>query len=93
MLGIAIEPLSQIMTQAGSSPSALTSQPSDPAVLAEKIVKHMFNYISGFVSGSSAAGSALTPDSTVPMSLIARWYESFLGKVRGSGIGFLDRQD
>jgi len=93
VLGIAIEPLSQIMTQVGSLPSALTPQPSDPAVLAEKIVKHMFNYISGFVSGSSAAGSALTPDSTVPMSLIARWYESFLSKVRGSGIGFLDRQD
>ncbi|KAH9996332.1 hypothetical protein BJV77DRAFT_176700 [Russula vinacea] len=51
--------------------------PSDGAILAE-IVKHLFNYISGFVSGSS--GTSLSPDSMDPMSLIARWYESFWSK-------------
>ena len=94
MLGISIEPLQQILAQVNALPSAvskLVPGPSDGAILAEKIVKHLFNYISGFVSGSS--GTSLSPDSMVPMSLIARWYESFLSKVRAGGIGFLDRQE
>ncbi|KAH9996330.1 hypothetical protein BJV77DRAFT_988688 [Russula vinacea] len=94
VLGISIEPLQQILAQVNALPSAVSKPvpgPSDGAILAEKIVKHLFNYISGFVSGSS--GTSLSPDSMVPMSLIARWYESFLSKVRAGGIGFLDRQE
>lgn len=93
VLGISIEPLPQIFEQVNALPSAMTKPapgPSDGAVLAEKIVKHLFNYISGFVSGS---GTSLSPDSMVPMNLIARWYESFLSKIRAGGVGFLDRQE
>jgi len=64
--------------------------PSDGAAFAEKIVKHLFNYISGFVLGS---GTELAPDGMVPMNVIARWYESFLSKVRAGGVGFLDWQE
>lgn len=93
VLGISIEPLPQIFEQVNALPSAMSKPapgPSDGAALAEKIVKHLFNYISGFVSGS---GTSLSPDSMVPMNLIARWYESFLSKVRAGGVGFLDRQE
>lgn len=93
VLGISIEPLSQIFEQVNALPSAMAKPspgPSDGAALAEKIVKHLFNYISGFVSGS---GSSLSPDSMVPMNLIARWYENFLSKIRAGGVGFLDRQE
>ncbi len=93
VLGISIEPLPQILEQSNALPSAMSRPvpgPSDGAALAEKIVKHLFNYISGFVSGS---GTSLSPDSMVPMGLIARWYESFLSKVRVGGVGFLDRQE
>ena len=93
VLGISIEPLPQILEQVSTLPST-TSKPaqtlSDATVLAEKIVKHLFNYVSGFVSGS---GASLSPDSMVPMSLVARWYESFLSKARAGGVGFLDRQE
>ena len=93
VLGISIEPLPQILEQVGAPPSAASKPvpaPSDGVALAEKIVKHMLNYISGFVSGS---GTSLSQESMVPMSLIARWYESFLSKIRAGGIGFLDRQE
>ena len=93
VLGISIEPLPQIFEQVNALPSAVSnvaSGPSGGAVLAEKIAKHLFNYISGFVSGSS---TSLSPDSMVPMNVIARWYESFLSKVRAGGVGFLDRQE
>jgi Protein of unknown function (DUF775) len=59
----------------------------DPTLLAERIVKHLFNYVSGFVGG----GGGVTPESAVPMSIIAKWYESFMSKVRAGGVGFLER--
>ena len=93
VLGISIEPLPQIWEQVNALPSAMSKPapgPSDVAALAEKIVKHLFNYISGFVSGS---GTSLSPDSMVPMNVITRWYDNFLLKVRAGGAGFLDRQE
>ena len=58
----------------------------DPTVLAERIVKHLFNYVSGFTGGSG-----MSPDVAVPMSVIAKWHESFMGKIRAGGVGFLER--
>jgi len=93
ILGISIEPLSNVHQQISSLPSAIatrsTNNPSaDPTILAERIVKHLFNYISGFVSGG-----AVTPESAVPMAVIARWYDSFMGKIRAGGVGFLENQE
>ena len=93
VLGISIEPLQLVLEQVSVLPTAVSKTApalSDATVFAEKIVKHLFNYVSGFVSGS---GTSLTPESMVPMSLIARWYESFLAKARAGGVGFLDRQE
>jgi hypothetical protein len=90
ILGLSIEPLMQIQSQLQSLPSAVASPGSDltrdPTKLAERIVKHLFNYISGFTSGGP-----LSPDLAIPISLIAKWYETFLSKVRAGGIGFLER--
>ncbi|KIJ89527.1 hypothetical protein K443DRAFT_16021 [Laccaria amethystina LaAM-08-1] len=36
-------------------------------------------------------GSGMSPDVAVPMSVIAKWYESFMGKIRAGGVGFLER--
>lgn len=108
ILGLALEPLEAIAAQLATlsqtqvqnamnitptptpipSLAPITKSP-DPIVLAEKIAKHMFHYISGFVP----AGTGIGPDSTVPMGIIARWYESFVGKVRAGGAGFLDRDE
>ena len=89
-LGLSIEPLTEIQSQMQTLPSALTKPGvdlmRDPTVLAERIVKHLFNYVSGFTGGSG-----MSPDVAVPMSVIAKWYESFMGKIRAGGVGFLER--
>ncbi|KAG0699076.1 DUF775-domain-containing protein [Suillus ampliporus] len=108
ILGFALEPLEAIAAQLASLPQAQAqsamnitpastptsslasiAKPVDPSALAEKIAKHLFNYIAGFVP----AGTSIGPDSTVPMGVIARWYETFIGKVRAGGVGFLDRSE
>lgn len=92
MLGLSIEPLDQILQQVAGLPSAQLAPRRDLAAdatkMAERIVKHLFNYISGF-----AGGSALTPDVAIPMGTIVRWYETFVSKIRNSGVGFLENQE
>ncbi|PSR72143.1 hypothetical protein PHLCEN_2v11991 [Hermanssonia centrifuga] len=91
ILGLAIEPLSQIMQEIASLPSMVApkSNPAaDATLLAERIVKHLFNYLSGF-----ASGGPLTPESAVPMGMIVKWYEAFISKVRNSGAAFLENQE
>jgi protein Hikeshi len=89
VLGISIELLSEIEQQTARFASSLTKSPldptKDPIALAEKIVKHLFNYVSGFVGGT------MTPEVVVPITIIAQWYEKFLGKLKAGGIGFLER--
>ncbi|KAH0581069.1 hypothetical protein H2248_012203 [Termitomyces sp. 'cryptogamus'] len=91
VLGLAIEPLVQIQSELAALPQPLTKPMSNPAqdatLLAERIVKHLFNYISGFVGGS------VTLDLSIPMSVFAKWYEIFLGKVKAGGVGFLERTE
>lgn len=90
VLGIAIEPLPQILQEVSTLPSAITptrNSVADATIMAERIVKHLFNYVGGFTGGM------MTPDTTVPLGIIARWYESFVGKVRVGGVGFLDNQE
>jgi protein Hikeshi len=90
MIGLAIEPLSQIQAQLQSLPST-TSKPSvlaDPVRLAEKIAKNLLNYISSF-TGTTAVAAPQVP----VLSLAEKWYENFNNKIRNVGIGFLERDD
>jgi len=90
ILGLAIEPLLSIHSQVQAMPSALAKPGADPTrdptVLAERIIKHLFNYLSGFTGGT-----ALSSDAAIPMTVIMKWYENFLAKVRAGGVGFLER--
>lgn len=94
MLGLSIEPLSQIAVQVQSLPSSLVKPgvdlTRDPTMLAERIVKHLFNYISGFTGGS---GGFMSPQTMIPINVIAKWYENFVSKVKAGGVGFLERDD
>ncbi|KAI0923026.1 hypothetical protein AcW1_002485 [Taiwanofungus camphoratus] len=94
ILGIAIEPLPSILAQVSVLPSAVAkaTPPPDATLLAERIVKHLFNYVSGFVGGGGG-GAMITPESQVPMAIIAKWYETFMSKVRNTGVGFLENQE
>ncbi|KAJ7030800.1 hypothetical protein C8F04DRAFT_1112531 [Mycena alexandri] len=91
ILGLSVEPLADIAAQLTAlHPSAVAvAKPApDPTLLAERVVKNLFNYISGFTGGAGVGA-----DVAVPMGLIVKWYESFVGKVRNSGVGFLERGD
>ena len=94
ILGLSIEPLPQIMQEVATLPSAVARQNANPVadatLMAERIVKNLFNYVSSFVGGGP---TAISPDLMIPMSMIAKWYENFMSKVRNSGIGFLENQE
>ena len=89
ILGIAVEPVHVIQGQLASLPASISRTASDPTFLAERVVKHLFNYLSSFATG----GTGLSADNYVQLSAIQRWYESFLAKVRAGGIGFLERDE
>jgi hypothetical protein len=94
VLGLSIESLSQMAVQVQSLPSSLAKPgvdlTRDPTMLAERIVKHLFNYISGFTGGG---GGLMSPQAMIPLGVIAKWYENFLNKVKTAGVGFLERDD
>ncbi|KIM28437.1 hypothetical protein M408DRAFT_69974 [Serendipita vermifera MAFF 305830] len=85
-LGIAIEPIDTVVQQVSGMPTA-NKPVTDPVTLAEKIGKHLMNYLSSF--GESGPGG----QSYVPVNAVGRWYESFMSKIKAGGIGFLERQD
>ncbi|KIK53316.1 hypothetical protein GYMLUDRAFT_49338 [Collybiopsis luxurians FD-317 M1] len=95
VLGISIEPLSQIFPQLASISNAQTNNNGnqssllkplpDATLFAERIVRHLFNYLSGF------ATTTLGPDVAVPMGVIEKWYETFSNKVKHSGTAFLEK--
>ena len=88
VLGIAIEPLDAIQAQMATLNSTLSKPPPamEPTLIAEKVVKNLFNFVTGFANGM------ITPETPVPFGIIMRWYDQFLGKVRAGGIGFLERE-
>ncbi|CEL63781.1 Protein OPI10 homolog OS=Schizosaccharomyces pombe (strain 972 / ATCC 24843) GN=SPBC21H7,06c PE=3 SV=1 [Rhizoctonia solani AG-1 IB] len=102
VLGIAVEPIQVVEAQINANSTARAGQANDnqlvksapqgltdPTVLAERVVKHMFTYLSSFVSDPGS----LSPDTVVPLNVIRRWYDSFLTKVRSGGISFLENQE
>jgi len=88
ILGFSIEPLDQIASQIASVPKP--SVANNPTFLAERVVKHLINYITSFVMDG---GGAMNAQAMVPVNLIMRWYENFQGKLRAGGVGFLERDE
>ncbi|KAJ1309143.1 hypothetical protein OPQ81_004816 [Rhizoctonia solani] len=103
ILGIAVEPIQVVeaqtnaisnLVQTGLSTDNRLVKPgsqglSDPTVLAERIVKHLFTYLSSFVSDPGS----LSADTVIPLNIIRRWYDNFLAKIRSGGVSFLENQD
>jgi hypothetical protein len=95
-LGISIESLEEVQAQVASLPSQSNAlvpgrqqQLSNPVILAERIVKHLFSYVSSF----AMSGTSLRLDSVVQLATIRRWYESFQSKLKTGGVAFLDKED
>ena len=82
------------MAEVAALPSAVAKPSSNPAadatLMAERIVRHLFNYLSSFVDGNPAA---LNASVMIPIGMISKWYENFMGKVRTQGVAFLERQE
>ncbi|KAK2460871.1 hypothetical protein APHAL10511_007341 [Amanita phalloides] len=91
ILGLAIEPLVQIQQAIPTTivKAAAPDPMKDSAILAERVVKHLFNYLNSFIGDSRVAGV----DIAVPMSVLAKWYENFLTKLKTTGTGFLERDE
>ena len=103
ILGFAVEPLETVAAQIAALPaasinatlnantmgavSAMTKQ-VDLGALAERIARHLFNYVSGFVPSGG-----MGPESMVPMGVVAKWYENFMSKLRAGGTAFLEREE
>lgn len=89
-LGISIEPVDVVQAQVAAARSSGPSaqQPpgntnlADPVVLAERIVKHLFNHLSSFEM-------QVGPQTVVPLGVIQRWYEALVHKLKAGGAGFL----
>ncbi|KAJ8487513.1 hypothetical protein ONZ45_g14311 [Pleurotus djamor] len=78
ILGLAIEPISQIQVQVSGLPSTLVKAATqdisrDSTLLAERIVKHLFNFLASFVGGGPGG---FGPDLMVPLGLITKWRPS-----------------
>lgn len=92
VLGLSIEPLTDIQTQLSllvSTGSVIAPTP-DATALAEKMAKHLLNYLSGFTAD---AGGGVTPESFVQLRTVTRWYQSFITKIKAGGVSFLDNQE
>jgi len=87
-LGISIEPLEVVQAQVASlpTPSSVAAAPADPTVLAERIVKHLFNHLSSFET-------QVGPQTMVPLGVIQKWYDNLMNKLRAIGVSFLANQD
>lgn len=88
-LGISVEPIDVVQAQVEAMKSASAPQPvaatkglADPVVLAERIVKHLFNHLSSFEM-------QVGPQTVVPLGVIQRWYEALVHKLKAGGAGFL----
>jgi Protein of unknown function (DUF775) len=90
VLGLSIEPLSQIqpqllaLTPVAPTGRSASDQANDAVVLVEKIAKHLINYVSGF------SDQGFTP---AAMNIVANWYQLFIGKVKTTGLDFLNKLD
>jgi len=75
----------------GTSSTALSRRSinlSDPTYLAQKIIQHLFNFLSSFSSSSTPSGSVL-----IQMADLRSWYEKLVAKIKNGGTAFLDRED
>ncbi|BEI82324.1 hypothetical protein CcaverHIS002_0301920 [Cutaneotrichosporon cavernicola] len=93
-LGIEVATLGAVETAAQASAVQTgkgreVAQRVDVSLVAQKIVKNLFNYLHSF-----GGDVKLTPDTPIPLSVFQRWYDNFNRKITNdSGAAFLDRED
>jgi hypothetical protein len=93
ILGLSVEPLDEINTQISGMPASSSTtavapvRPAEVAVLAERIVKNMMDYLHSFAPPNARG------DTAVPLAIIQKWYESFQSKIKSGRTAFLERDE
>jgi len=95
-LGISIELSGAVQAQIATLPPSASSTNAvvlgnssvvtDPTVLAERIVRHLFNHLSSFET-------QVGPQTMVPLGVIQKWYDNLMSKLKTIGASFLANQD
>jgi len=90
-LGISIEPVEAVQAQVAALPSATAAgqaqaASTNPTILAERIVRHLFNHLSSFETNIGS-------QTLVPLAVIQKWYDNLQAKLRAGGAGFLMKDD
>ncbi|WVO12418.1 hypothetical protein L204_100017 [Cryptococcus depauperatus] len=93
-LGIEVAPLTQLeVMQAELNANSKEAGKElvkgvDVGKVAEKVVRHLFNFLHSF-----GGEGQLTPDTQIPLSFFQQWYTNFTRKIENDkGAGFLDRE-
>ncbi|ODQ52160.1 DUF775-domain-containing protein [Saitoella complicata NRRL Y-17804] len=108
IIGIQLEPLESIGAQlqqmqqnmSGATTTgagALIKPPPPPSTVADKIMKHLFNYLTSFATqnlpmGAMALGQINPQTTYVPLKAFQEWYAKFTNRIRQDPT-FLDRED
>ena len=91
-LGVSVEPVQAIqaqmvqLQQQPSSPTALAKGPPETRMLAQRIIKNAFNFLSSF-AGNTANGIEV-----VPLKSFQDWWTKFERRVQNDP-GFLERDE
>ncbi len=91
-LGISVESVQAIQSQMAqlaqnpSSPNAAAKRPPDTRLLAQRIIKNAFNFLSSF-AGNTANGIEV-----VPLKSFQEWWSKFERRVQNDP-GFLEREE
>ncbi|BFZ62542.1 hypothetical protein YB2330_003643 [Saitoella coloradoensis] len=110
IIGIQLEPLQNIGAQLqqmqqnmsgaatmGAGAGVLIRPPPPPTTIADKIMKHLFNYLTSFATqnlpmGAMALGQINPQTTYVPLKAFQEWYAKFTNRIRQDPT-FLDRED
>ncbi|CAK9783728.1 DUF775-domain-containing protein [Cutaneotrichosporon oleaginosum] len=93
-IGIEVATIGAVETAAQASAEKTgkgreVAQRVDVGLVAQKIVKNLFNYLHSF-----GGDVKLTPETPIPLSVFQRWFDNFNRKIANdSGAAFLDRED
>ena len=94
-LGISVEPTQNIQAQIAqlhqqqhlpSTPNAIAKRPPDTRLLAQRIIKNAFNFLSSF-AGNTANGIEV-----IPLKSFQDWWMKFERRVQNDP-GFLEREE
>ena len=82
LIGISVEPLSQLIQQTPST-NTQASTVDSLTEFSQKMLENFFNYASSFAV-TPAQGTMSLADNYVPLGVVQQWYDNFLRKLQAN---------